>query len=79
MVALSSWLETLDAYALGALLAAYEHRCFVQGWLWGLNSFDQFGVELGKVLARAIDAALSDTSQSWPDPLLARQAQALKP
>ncbi len=72
------WLERLDAYALGALLAAYEHRCFVQGWLWGLNSFDQFGVELGKVLARAIDAALSDTNQRWPDPLLARQAQTLK-
>ena len=71
------WLETLDAYDLGALLAAYEHRCFVQGWLWGVNSFDQFGVELGKVLARAIDTALGDDSQPWPDPLLAQQARKL--
>ncbi len=71
------WLERLDAFSLGALLAAYEHRCFVQGWLWGLNSFDQFGVELGKVLARAIDAALNDPAKAWPDPLLAQQARRL--
>ncbi len=72
------WLDTLDAHGLGALLAAYEHRCFVQGWLWGLNSFDQFGVELGKVLAKAIDAALADDAQPWPDPLLEQQARPLR-
>jgi glucose-6-phosphate isomerase len=39
---------------LGALLALYEHSVFVQGTIWGINSFDQFGVELGKKLAAGI-------------------------
>src|SRR5450631_2819156 len=43
------------ARSLGALLALYEHSVFVQGTVWGINSFDQFGVELGKKLATAID------------------------
>jgi glucose-6-phosphate isomerase len=43
------------ARTLGALLALYEHSVFVQGTLWGVNSFDQFGVELGKKLAVGID------------------------
>ncbi|CAD7948393.1 unnamed protein product [Amoebophrya sp. A25] len=43
-----------DARAVGMLLALYEHRTAVQGWLWGINSFDQYGVELGKVLAKDI-------------------------
>jgi glucose-6-phosphate isomerase len=42
------------AYALGGILALYEHSVFVQGALWGINSFDQFGVELGKKMAAAI-------------------------
>lgn len=42
------------ARSLGGLLALYEHSVFVQGTLWGVNSFDQFGVELGKKLAGAI-------------------------
>jgi glucose-6-phosphate isomerase len=45
---------TLDPYHLGFLIALYEHKIFVQGVLWGLNSFDQWGVELGKVLAGAL-------------------------
>ena len=44
-------LESLSPTHLGSLLALYEHKIFVQGWLWGINSFDQWGVELGKVLA----------------------------
>jgi glucose-6-phosphate isomerase len=48
-------LEQLTPASLGALIALYEHRVFVQGALWGLNSFDQWGVELGKVLAKDID------------------------
>jgi len=40
---------------LGALIAFYEHRTFAQGVLLGINSFDQFGVELGKRLARELD------------------------
>jgi len=39
---------------LGALIALYEHKIFVQGVIWGINSFDQMGVELGKVLAKNI-------------------------
>lgn len=51
-------LPKLDAYHLGALLALYEHRALCLGALWNLNSFDQPGVELGKVLARPIEDAL---------------------
>lgn len=47
-------LSTLDAFQLGQLLALYEHKVFVQGWIWGINSFDQYGVELGKEMARAL-------------------------
>ena len=49
----------LDARTLGALLALAEHRTFVEGILWGINPFDQFGVELGKILAEPIAAALA--------------------
>jgi glucose-6-phosphate isomerase len=45
---------TLDPKTLGSLIALYEHKIFVQGVIWNLNSFDQWGVELGKVLARNI-------------------------
>lgn len=44
----------LDAWHLGALLALYEHRCFVQSVLWNINPFDQWGVELGKQLAKQL-------------------------
>lgn len=44
----------LDAFHLGQLLALYEHKVFVQGWIWGINSFDQYGVELGKEMARRL-------------------------
>jgi len=44
-------LDRLDPYSLGQLIALYEHKTFVQGILWGLNSFDQWGVEYGKQLA----------------------------
>jgi len=53
-------LPTLDARNLGALLALYEHRTFVEGILMGINSFDQWGVELGKSLAKPIVGALED-------------------
>jgi glucose-6-phosphate isomerase len=43
------------ARSLGGLIALYEHSVFVQGTVWGINSFDQFGVELGKKLALGID------------------------
>jgi glucose-6-phosphate isomerase len=49
----------VDARHLGALIALWEHRTFVEGCLYGINSFDQFGVELGKSLAQPIAAALA--------------------
>ncbi len=48
----------LDAFSLGRLIALYEHKVAVQGCLWGINSFDQWGVELGKVLAGGVLAQL---------------------
>jgi glucose-6-phosphate isomerase len=58
------WLPKLDAYYLGALLALYEHRALCLGAIWGLNSFDQPGVELGKKLAKPIQAALKGDNPS---------------
>jgi glucose-6-phosphate isomerase len=49
----------LDPYTLGRLVALYEHKVFVQGVIWGINSFDQWGVELGKTLARRVLPELS--------------------
>jgi glucose-6-phosphate isomerase len=49
-------LEKLDPHRLGMLLALYEHKVFVQSVIWGLNPFDQPGVELGKRMARALEA-----------------------
>merc|ERR1711879_667139 len=51
---LSLLFPVCDARSLGMLLALYEHRTAVQGWLWGINSFDQWGVQLGKVLATEV-------------------------
>jgi glucose-6-phosphate isomerase len=50
--------EQLDPRTLGKLLALYEHKVFVMGAIWGINSFDQWGVELGKQLAKRIRPAL---------------------
>ena len=52
-------LQRLEPASLGALIALQEHRVFCSGALWGINSFDQWGVELGKVLAQDITARLS--------------------
>jgi len=46
--------QKLDPRTLGRLIALYEHKIFVQGIIWNVNSFDQWGVELGKKLANAI-------------------------
>ena len=51
-------LDELSPASLGALIALQEHRVFVSGSVWGINSFDQWGVELGKVLARDVDVRL---------------------
>lgn len=52
-------LTELNPQSLGALTALYEHKTFVQGAVWGINSFDQWGVELGKVLGKEVFQAMS--------------------
>ncbi len=60
--------QKLDPKTLGALIALYEHKVFVQGMIWNLNSFDQWGVELGKQLAQKILPELGgDTSVASHD------------
>jgi glucose-6-phosphate isomerase len=56
-------LETLTPAALGKLVALYEHSVFTQGAIWNIDSFDQWGVELGKVLAQNIIPELESTAQ----------------
>ena len=56
--------ERLDPFTLGALVALYEHNVFTQGAIWNIDSFDQWGVELGKVLANRIAPEL--TSEAEP-------------
>ena len=55
--------EVLTPHVLGALVALYEHSVFTQGTIWGIDSFDQWGVELGKVLAVAIIPELVSTTE----------------
>jgi len=62
--------ERLTPHALGALVALYEHSVFVQGVIWNIDSFDQWGVELGKVLAKRVGAELA----SEPEPALAHDS-----
>ncbi|PWW48511.1 glucose-6-phosphate isomerase [Melaminivora alkalimesophila] len=52
-------LDALTPEALGALIALYEHRVFTCGAIWGINSFDQWGVELGKVVAQGLEPRLA--------------------
>lgn len=58
-------MDSLTPEVVGALLALYEHKTFVEGVIWDINSFDQWGVELGKVLAKAI---LKDVADGEPSP-----------
>jgi glucose-6-phosphate isomerase len=60
-------LEALTPSSLGALIALQEHRVFVSGAVWGINSFDQWGVELGKVLAKDVERRLSTGDVSGLD------------
>jgi len=55
--------EKLTPYVLGTLVALYEHSVFTQGTIWGIDSFDQWGVELGKVLAAAIIPELESAAE----------------
>ena len=60
-------LDELSPASLGALIALQEHRVFVSGSVWGINSFDQWGVELGKVLAKEVQARLASGDASGLD------------
>lgn len=76
-------LPALNPASLGALIALYEHKTFVQGVLWDINSFDQWGVELGKTLAHKIleelnDAAPATSHDSSTANLINRIRQTLK-
>ena len=59
-------IESLTPATLGALIALYEHKVFVQSVVWGINAFDQFGVELGKKIAGTTLAALQSADTSLP-------------
>ncbi|KAK7117053.1 hypothetical protein R3I94_022563 [Phoxinus phoxinus] len=55
--------KKLSPFMLGALVAMYEHKIFVQGVMWDINSYDQWGVELGKQLAKKIEPELQDDAE----------------
>ena len=59
-------LDRLNPFSLGQLLALYEHKVFVESVIWDINPFDQFGVELGKVVAKTIQPALESESETVP-------------
>ncbi len=63
--------KRFDPATLGALIAMYEHKVFVQGAIWNVNPFDQWGVELGKQLAHGVNAALASDGQPVQDPATA--------
>ncbi|MEW5684767.1 MAG: glucose-6-phosphate isomerase [Pseudomonadota bacterium] len=71
-------LDRLDPERLGALIALYEHKTFVEGVLWGINSFDQWGVELGKTLATRVLGELQGGSAGHHDPSTAALIARLK-
>jgi glucose-6-phosphate isomerase len=71
-------LDQLTPESFGALIALYEHRVFVSGAVWGINSFDQFGVELGKVLAKDIEARMASGNAQGLDASTAALLQRLR-
>jgi glucose-6-phosphate isomerase len=75
-------MPTVDAHHLGALVALYEHKVFVQGVIWNINPFDQWGVELGKKIAVALLPSLVSADKAPPahlETLLAQLKHAAKP
>jgi glucose-6-phosphate isomerase len=71
-------LEALTPASLGALIALQEHRVFVTGAIWGINSFDQWGVELGKVLAKDLESRLASGDAAGLDGSTAGLLQRLR-
>jgi glucose-6-phosphate isomerase len=66
--------DRLTPFTLGQLVASYEHKVFTQGTIWNINSFDQWGVELGKQLAMAIVPEVSATGSTDGEPPLAHDS-----
>jgi glucose-6-phosphate isomerase len=71
-------LERLTPRTFGALIALYEHKTFVEGVIWGINSFDQWGVELGKVMAGRILPELESGAAGSHDPSTSALIERLK-
>jgi glucose-6-phosphate isomerase len=71
-------MDRLTPQAFGALIALYEHKTFVEGVIWGINSFDQWGVELGKVMAGRILPELESGAVGQHDPSTAALIERLK-
>nr|WP_205691621.1 glucose-6-phosphate isomerase [Caulobacter sp. 602-2] len=71
-------LDRLTPQTFGALIALYEHKTFVEGVIWGINSFDQWGVELGKVMANRILPELEAGAVGQHDPSTAALIERLK-
>ena len=71
-------LARLTPETLGALLALYEHKTFVEGVVWGINSFDQWGVELGKTLATRVLGELEGSAAGAHDPSTSALIERLK-
>ncbi len=59
-------MDKLTPYNMGALLAFYEHKITFEGFIWGINSFDQEGVQLGKVLANKFLSLMKDPKETFP-------------
>ncbi len=62
-------LDSLTPHSLGALIAMYEHSVYAQSVLWGINAFDQWGVELGKTIAGGLLSALNEHDADVADPV----------
>ncbi len=71
-------MDRLTPQALGALIALYEHKTLVEGAVWGINSFDQWGVELGKAMATRILPALEGGASAPHDPSTSAWIERLK-
>jgi len=59
----SMMVDTINPFTLGAIIAMYEHKIFTQGVIWDINSYDQWGVELGKQLAKAIEPEMAESDE----------------
>ncbi len=70
--------ERLDARTLGRLIALYEHKVFVQSVVWGINAFDQWGVELGKKMCEEVLPSVTDPDAAGTRPSLAPLLQRLR-